>query len=40
MDEVFRWNDWNEDHVTTHGVLPEEACPFLIVDDKIQGIAR
>ena len=25
MDEVFRWNDWNEDHVATHGVLPEEA---------------
>ena len=21
----FRWNDWNVDHVATHGVTPEEA---------------
>ena len=22
---VFRWNEWNLDHVTKHGVTPEEA---------------
>ncbi len=21
----FRWNDWNLEHATTHGVTPEEA---------------
>jgi uncharacterized DUF497 family protein len=21
----FRWNEWNKEHVATHGVLPEEA---------------
>ena len=21
----FRWNDWNEEHIATHGVAPEEA---------------
>lgn len=21
----FRWNEWNEGHVATHGVTPEEA---------------
>ena len=21
----FRWNEWNEDHATKHGVPPEEA---------------
>jgi uncharacterized DUF497 family protein len=40
----FRWNDWNEDHISQHGVLPEEAervvatCrspfPRLIEDEK------
>lgn len=25
MADVFRWNDWNEDHIAAHGVLPEEA---------------
>jgi len=25
MDEIFRWNDWNRDHIAEHGVLPEEA---------------
>ena len=25
MNEVFRWNEWNEDHIGRHGVLPEEA---------------
>jgi len=25
MDEAFRWNQWNRDHIATHGVLPEEA---------------
>jgi hypothetical protein len=28
-DEVFRWNDWNREHIAVHGVLPEEA-EFLI----------
>jgi uncharacterized DUF497 family protein len=22
---IFRWNDWNIDHVAEHGVSPEEA---------------
>ena len=22
---VFRWNDWNVDHIAEHGVSPEEA---------------
>jgi uncharacterized DUF497 family protein len=40
----FRWNDWNEDHVTQHGVSIEEAeyvaegaqspFPRMIEDDK------
>jgi uncharacterized DUF497 family protein len=40
----FRWNDWNEEHVLDHGVLPEEAemvlesarspFPRMIEDDK------
>lgn len=21
----FRWNEWNEEYVASHGVLPEEA---------------
>ena len=21
----FRWNEWNEEHVANHGVLPQEA---------------
>jgi hypothetical protein len=25
MDDVYRWNDWNEDHIGRHGVLPDEA---------------
>lgn len=25
MDEVFRWNEWNHDHIAMHGVVPEEA---------------
>lgn len=25
MNDVFRWNEWNEDHIGQHGVLPEEA---------------
>jgi uncharacterized DUF497 family protein len=40
----FRWNEWNEEHVASHGVLPEEAeavvesarrpFPRKIDDDK------
>ena len=26
----FRWNDWNVDHATAHGVSPEEA-EFVVV---------
>ena len=25
MNDAFRWNDWNRDHIAVHGVLPEEA---------------
>ena len=25
MDDAFRWNEWNRDHVAVHGVSPEEA---------------
>jgi hypothetical protein len=25
MDDAYRWDDWNRDHVAAHGVLPEEA---------------
>lgn len=25
MDEVFRWNDWNRDHIAVHGVESDEA---------------
>ena len=25
MSEIFRWNDWNRNHIAAHGVLPEEA---------------
>ena len=25
MDEVFRWNEWNREHIAIHGVEPEEA---------------
>ena len=25
MNEAFRWNEWNEDHIATHGVLSDEA---------------
>jgi hypothetical protein len=25
MNDAFRWNEWNSDHVAVHGVLPEEA---------------
>jgi uncharacterized DUF497 family protein len=41
---TFRWNDWNAEHVGTHGVSPEEAemvvrdasnpFPRRIEDDK------
>ena len=44
MNQVFRWNEWNLDHVAVHGVLPEEAeflvnhatspYPEMIGDDK------
>ncbi len=40
----FRWNDWNVDHVSRHGICPEEAedvvlravrpFPRKIADDK------
>jgi uncharacterized DUF497 family protein len=40
----FHWNDWNEEHVQKHGVLPAEAervvetarspFPRMIEDDK------
>ena len=25
MDDAFRWNDWNLDHIAIHGVIPAEA---------------
>jgi uncharacterized DUF497 family protein len=25
MNNAFRWNDWNEDHISGHGVRPSEA---------------
>jgi hypothetical protein len=25
MERVFRWNQWNVDHIAEHVVLPEEA---------------
>jgi uncharacterized protein len=25
MDEVFRWNDWNVDHIGRHGLSPRAA---------------
>jgi len=25
MDDAFRWNDWNRDHLAVHGISPEEA---------------
>jgi hypothetical protein len=25
MNDAFRWNEWNRDHIAAHGVLPEEA---------------
>jgi uncharacterized DUF497 family protein len=25
----FRWNDWNVEHIGTHGVSPEEAEPLI-----------
>jgi hypothetical protein len=25
MDDGFRWNDWNEEHIGEHAVSPEEA---------------
>jgi hypothetical protein len=25
VDDAFRWNDWNRDHIAEHGILPEEA---------------
>jgi uncharacterized DUF497 family protein len=25
MDDAFRWNDWNREHIAVHGVAPEEA---------------
>jgi hypothetical protein len=44
MNERFRWNDWNRDHIAMHGVAPEEAeyvvdhasapYPEQIGDDK------
>ena len=46
----FRWNDWNLDHATRHGVSPEEAeavveatrppFPEQIGDDKILVMGR
>jgi uncharacterized DUF497 family protein len=46
----FRWNDWNLDHATKHGVSPEEAetvveaasapYPEQIGDGKIRVIGR
>jgi uncharacterized DUF497 family protein len=29
----FRWNEWNEEHLASHGVLPEEA-------EAVVGLAR
>lgn len=25
MNETFRWNEWNLDHIATHGIFPEQA---------------
>ena len=25
MGDVFRWNDWNREHIAIHGVTPGEA---------------
>jgi len=25
MGDAFRWNEWNEDHIGSHGVSPEDA---------------
>ncbi|HVT88347.1 MAG TPA: hypothetical protein VHD56_05810 [Tepidisphaeraceae bacterium] len=25
MDDAFRWNDWNRDHIAGHGVSTDEA---------------
>jgi uncharacterized DUF497 family protein len=25
MNEAFRWNDWNVDHIALHGIWPNEA---------------
>jgi hypothetical protein len=33
MEQVFRWNDWNRDHVAIHGVSPEEA-EFVVEHTK------
>ena len=33
MNDVFRWNEWNEDHIGKHGVLPEEA-EYLVNNAK------
>jgi hypothetical protein len=33
MNDVFRWNDWNEDHIGKHGVLPEKA-EYLVNNAK------
>jgi uncharacterized DUF497 family protein len=30
----FRWNEWNREHVTNHGVFPDEAA------DVVRGAVR
>ena len=25
MNEAFRWNEWNLDHIAAHGIFPEQA---------------
>jgi uncharacterized DUF497 family protein len=33
MDEGFRWNEWNLDHATRHGVTPTE-CEIIVRKGK------
>ena len=33
MNDAYRWNDWNEDHIGQHGVLPQEA--EFVVDNAM-----
>jgi hypothetical protein len=36
----FRWNEWNLEHVTAHGVTPAEAERVVLLAGKLQRFCR